>query len=93
MANKKDLTNRVAETLEVSKAEAKKLIDVLLEEVSGALVEDGEVNLTPLGKFVVVERAARKGRNPQTGEELDIPATNAPKFRASKNLKELVKNI
>ena len=93
MANKKDLTNRVAENLEISKAEAKKLIDALLEEVSGALIQDGEVNLTPLGKLVVVERAARKGRNPQTGEELDIPATNAPKFRARKNLKELVKNI
>jgi DNA-binding protein HU-beta len=92
MANKKDLVKKMAEVLECSQAQAKDALDTLIEQIKDSLVADGEVNLSPLGKFVVTERAARKGRNPQTGEEIDIPATNVAKFRVSKNLKDAVKN-
>jgi len=92
MASKKDLVKKMAEVLECSQTQAKESLDNLLTLIQDSLVEDGEVNLSPLGKFVVAERAARKGRNPQTGEELDIPATNVAKFRVSKALKDAVKN-
>lgn len=88
--NKKELVNLVAEKTGFTKKDSKEAVDAVLAAVEECLVGSGEVNVPPLGKFVVTERAARKGRNPQTGEELDIPAKNVAKFKPSKGLKESV---
>lgn len=89
--NKGELIEKVAEANEMSKAKAKSLTNGFLDVLADVLIEGESVNLSPLGKFEVVERAARKGRNPQTGEEMEIPARNAVKFKPSANLKEMVK--
>lgn len=88
--NKKDLVNAVAEKAEMTKKDSKVAVDAVLESILEGLVADGKVALTNFGGFEVTKRAARKGRNPQTGEELDIPAKLVPKFKASKNMKERV---
>ncbi len=91
MASKKDLVKAFAERVEMSQAEAKLTMEEILNVITDTLVEDGEVSLSPFGKFVTVDRAERNGRNPQTGEALVIPATTVAKFRPSKQLKETVK--
>lgn len=88
--NKKDLVNAVAEKAEMSKKDARVALDAVLEAVTEGLAENGKVALSGFGSWTVSERAARKGRNPQTGEELEIPAKLTPKFKASKNMKELI---
>lgn len=88
--NKKDLVNFVAENAEMKKKDAKVAVDAVLEGILEGLVGDGKVALVNFGGFTVAERAARKGRNPQTGEELDIPERLVPKFKASKLMKERV---
>lgn len=91
MASKKDLVKVFAEKAELSKAEAKVVMDSVLDAITDTLVEEGEVSLSPFGKFVTADRAERNGRNPQTGEAMVIPATTVVKFRPSKQLKETVK--
>lgn len=88
--NKKELVNAVAEKAEMTKKDARVAVDAVLESITEGLVANGKVALTNFGSWVVSERAARKGRNPQTGEELEIPAKLTPKFKASKNMKESV---
>lgn len=88
--NKKELVNFVAENTEMTKKDSKVVIDAVLDGILDGLVADGKVSLTNFGSFSVTERAARKGRNPHTGDELDIPSKFAPKFRPSKNMKERV---
>lgn len=88
--NKKDLVNAVAEKAEMSKKDARVALDAVLEAVTEGLAENGKVALSGFGSWTVSERAARKGRNPQTGEEIEIPAKLTPKFKASKNMKELI---
>ena len=90
--NKSDLVNRVAEKAETSRREAKFMIDVVVSTLVDALAEGEDVKMTPFGKFEVVQRAARKGRNPQTGEELNIPPRKGVKFKPGKALKEIVNN-
>lgn len=81
----------LAKKADLSKKDAKLVLDTLTEEITKALTNKEEVRLTGFGKFTTSERKARKGRNPQTGEEIQIPARTVPKFKAGKNLKEAVK--
>jgi len=88
--NKGDLINKVSEVLN-SKKEAQAAVDVILATVTEALSNKESVTLVGFGTFKTAERKARKGRNPQTGKEIDIPARNVPKFVPGKALKEAVK--
>lgn len=89
--NKTDLVNAVAETSELSKKDAGKAVDAVFETIMDSLGEGERVQIIGFGNFEVRDRAARKGRNPQTGEELQIPASKVPAFRAGKALKDAVK--
>lgn len=88
--NKNDLIAKVAEAADLSKADAGKAVDAVFDSISGALAGGGEVRLVGFGTFAVAQRAATKGRNPRTGEEIDIPASKQPKFKAGKGLKDAV---
>jgi DNA-binding protein HU-beta len=85
-----ELINNLAAQFEVTKKMAKDLISHVLTEIEGKLIQGNKIKLDKLGIFQVKERAARKGRNPQTGEEVLIPASKKISFRASKSLKEQV---
>ncbi len=86
--NKTDLTNTISSVLGSTKADAERAVEAFIDSIVAALKSGDEVSLPGLGKFVVTKRAARKGRNPSTGEEITIPAANVPKFKASKALKD-----
>ena len=88
--NKNDLVAAVAEKTTIAKAEAEKIIDATLEVVTTTLKNGDEVRLVGFGTFVVTKRKAGIGRNPRTGEEIKIPASKQPKFRAGKQLKDAV---
>ncbi|PLT45644.1 HU family DNA-binding protein [Paenibacillus sp. FSL W8-1187] len=90
--NKTDLINKVSEVAELSKKDATKAVDAVFEAISDALQSGDKVQLVGFGNFEVRERQARKGRNPQTGEEIDIPASKTPAFKPGKSLKDLVSN-
>jgi DNA-binding protein HU-beta len=87
--NKGDLINEVTKVVSTKK-EAQEAVDCILSSITRALKKGDTVTLVGFGSFKVVERKARKGRNPQTGEEIDIKASNAPKFTAGQALKEAV---
>ena len=89
--NKTELVEAVAEKMNTTKKEAEAAVSAFTETVKEALAEGKKVQLIGFGNFEVRERAARKGRNPQTGEELDIPATKVPAFKPGKGFKEVVK--
>ena len=91
MANKQDLIAKVAETAELSKKQAALVVNTVFETISESLSNGEKVQIIGFGSFDVRERAERKGRNPQTGAELVIPASKAPGFKAGKALKETVK--
>jgi DNA-binding protein HU-beta len=86
--NKNDLVAQVAETAGLAKNDAAKAVDAVFEAVTDALKKGDEVRLVGFGTFSVAERAASKGRNPRTGEEIDIPASKQPKFKPGKTLKD-----
>ena len=88
--NKAELVSRMAEKSELTKKEAEMALNALMESIQEALVSGDKVQLVGFGTFETRERAARKGRNPQTKEEIKIPASKAPVFKAGKALKELV---
>lgn len=88
--NKKELVDAVATATGQTKKETKLTLDALTDTIGESLAGHDKVSLVGFGSFDVVQRAARKGRNPKTGEDLDIPAKNVVKFKASKNLKEAV---
>jgi nucleoid DNA-binding protein len=88
--NKGDLINEVAKVVSTKK-EAQAAVDCVLDSVTKTLKKGQDVTLVGFGTFKVVKRKARKGRNPATGEEIDIKATRAPKFVPGKALKEAVK--
>lgn len=88
--NKSDLIFAISEKTNVSKKSAEESINAFVEVVSEALKENEKVQLIGFGTFEVRKRAARKGRNPQTGLDIKIPASNAPVFKAGKALKETV---
>ena len=89
--NKNELVEAIAEKMGTTKKEAEAAVSAFTETVKEALAEGKKVQLVGFGNFEVRERAARKGRNPQTGEELDIPATKVPAFKPGKGFKEVVK--
>lgn len=91
MLNKTDLTNQVAETAELSKKDAARAVDAVFDSIQTALKNGDKVQLIGFGNFEVRERAARKGRNPQTGEEIEIAASKLPVFKPGKGLKDSVK--
>ncbi len=88
--NKGDLINEVAKVVKTKK-DAQAAVDCVLSSITKALGKGDSVSLIGFGTFKVTERKARKGRNPQTGEEIDIAASKVPKFAAGKALKEAVK--
>lgn len=89
--NKTDLINAVAEKSELSKKDAAKAVDAVFETVMDSLAKGEKVQIIGFGNFEVRERAARKGRNPQTGEEIEIPANKVPAFKAGKALRDAVR--
>lgn len=88
--NKSELVEAIADGSDVTKATASKVLDCFMENVTKALKNGDEVALTGFGTWVVGNRAARKGRNPQTGAEIQIQASRVAKFKAGKKLKEEV---
>jgi DNA-binding protein HU-beta len=86
--NKADLVSKVAESTELSKKDVSKAIEAVFESIAEALQIGEKVQLVGFGNFEVRERSARKGRNPQTGEEINIPASKVPAFKPGKALKE-----
>ncbi|MFC4103733.1 MULTISPECIES: HU family DNA-binding protein [Paenibacillus] len=88
--NKTELIAKVAELTDLSKKDASKAVDAVFDAISDALQSGDKVQLVGFGNFEVKSREARKGRNPQTGEEIDIPASKIPSFKAGKSLKDLV---
>ncbi len=88
--NKNELIAHVAEAANLSLSDAAALVDAVLDGITEALSRGEEVRLVGFGTFSVVHRRATQGRNPRTGEPIRIPASNQPKFRAGKGLKEAV---
>lgn len=89
--NKTDLVNAVATKSEITKKAATVAVDAVFDSILDALSKGEKVQLIGFGNFEVRERAARKGRNPQTGEEIKIKASKVPAFKAGKSLKDAVK--
>jgi DNA-binding protein HU-beta len=88
---KTELVDKMAKDAKVTKAAAGKALDSFVDGVKKALKKGEKVTLIGFGTFSVTQRKARKGRNPQTGKEIKIPARKAPKFSAGKALKTAVK--
>ncbi|MBD1227905.1 nucleoid-associated protein HU-beta [Xenorhabdus griffiniae] len=88
--NKSQLIDKIAADANLSKAAAGRVVDAFISSVSGALKKGDDVVLVGFGTFTVRERAARTGRNPQTGKEIKIAAAKVPAFRAGKGLKDAV---
>jgi DNA-binding protein HU-beta len=90
--NKTDLITKVAELTDLSKKDATKAVDAVFDAISDALQSGDKVQLVGFGNFEVRERQARKGRNPQTGDPIEIAASKTPAFKPGKSLKDLVSN-
>ena len=88
--NKTELIEKIAAGAGLSKTDAKKALDATTAAIKDALVEGDKIQLVGFGTFEVAKRAARTGKNPQTGKEIKIPATKAPKFKAGKALKDML---
>ena len=88
--NKTEFIAAVAEKAEISKKDSEKALKAFVDVVTDSLVKGDKVQLVGFGSFEVRKRAARKGRNPQTKEEIKIPASKAPVFKAGKALKDVV---
>ena len=91
MINKQSLVEQVAEKTGLTKKDATAAVDVLFDGIQTSLKDGEKVQVIGFGNFEVRERAARKGRNPQTGEEITIAASKSPAFKAGKQLKDAVK--
>ena len=90
--NKTELARAVAEDTGLTNGQAKEAIEATLERIENALMTGDEVALSGFGKFAISERSARQGRNPQTGETIQIQATKVPRFQASAPLKAALKS-
>lgn len=88
--NKKDLIEKIAANVDISKVKAGKGLDSVLESIKESLKDGDGVQLVGFGNFQVVEREARNGRNPQTGKTIKIPAKKVVKFKVGKALKDAV---
>ena len=87
---KADLVDDVASAAELTKKDAERLVEIVFESIIQSLNEGGKIELRGFGSFRVRERGARRGRNPKTGEPVNIPAKRVPYFKAGKELKELI---
>jgi len=90
IVNKSELIDAVADSADISKAEAGRVIDALIDTITGSLKKDDPVVLVGFGTFATKNRAARTGRNPQTGAPIQISAARVPSFKAGKALKDAV---
>ena len=90
--NKDDLITKVKDSVGLSKADATKAVDSVFSNISESLKGGTEVRLVGFGTFLVTNRAATTGRNPRTGESIQIPASKRPKFTVGKALKDAVNN-
>jgi DNA-binding protein HU-beta len=90
--NKNDLVASVAEGTGLTKADAAKAVESVFDTITGSLKVGTEVRLVGFGTFSVTNRRASEGRNPRTGEKIQIPASKQPKFKAGKGLKDAVNN-
>lgn len=88
--NKAELIEAIADAADLSKAEAGRALDGVVDAITAALKDGDTVSLVGFGSFQVKERAARQGRNPQTGATIDIAAAKIPSFKAGKALKDAV---
>lgn len=88
--NKADLVAEIASKTGATKKDSEASLNAITEAITEALVKGDKVQLVGFGSFEVRKRAARKGRNPQTKEEIKIPASKAPKFKPGKALKDIV---
>lgn len=88
---KEELVTIIASDADVSKATAEKALKALVSGISDSLKQGDSVTLVGFGTFTVVNRAARRARNPRTGEEIQVPATRSPKFKPGKALKDAVR--
>jgi DNA-binding protein HU-beta len=86
--NKSELIDAIAASADLSKADAGRALDSVIDSVTGALKNGDQVSLVGFGTFSVKQRAARTGRNPRTGEAIQIKASNVPGFKAGKALKD-----
>ncbi|WOV85980.1 HU family DNA-binding protein [Sporosarcina oncorhynchi] len=89
--NKTELINSVAEAAGLTKKDATKAVEAVFDTIQSTLANGDKVQLIGFGNFEVRERAARKGRNPQSGAEIEIAASKVPAFKAGKALKDAVK--
>ena len=89
--NKTELIAAIAEKTEFSKKDSEKAVNAVIDSITKALKKGDKVALVGFGTFETRKRPARKGRNPQTKQEITIPATTAPAFKAGKALKDAVK--
>ncbi|MCB1669064.1 MAG: HU family DNA-binding protein [Porticoccaceae bacterium] len=88
--NKSELVDAIAEEADISKASAGRALDAAIDAITGSLKKGDAVSLVGFGTFSVKHRAARQGRNPQTGATIQISAANVPSFKAGKALKDAV---
>ena len=88
--NRQELIDAMAKQADISKKDADAALKAFIDSVSDELKKGGKVQLVGFGTFEVAERAAREGKNPQTGKKMKIAACKAPKFKAGKALKDLV---
>jgi DNA-binding protein HU-beta len=89
--NKTELIAKVAESADLTKKDATKAVEAVFNTISDALKTGDKVQLIGFGNFEVRERSARKGRNPQTGDEIEIAASKIPAFKPGKQLKDVIK--
>ncbi len=90
MSNKSDLIDASAMSADISKASAGRALDATIKSIQDSLMKGESVSLVGFGTFYLAERAARSGRNPRTGESINIESAKIPKFRAGKGLKDAV---
>ena len=88
--NKSELVSAIAEEAQLTKVEAEKSLKGIVDALTDCLASGDKVTLVGFGTFSVAQRAARTGKNPQTGKQIDIPASAAPKFKAGNTLKALI---
>jgi DNA-binding protein HU-beta len=89
--NKQDLAEKVSGVLGSTKADAERAVETVIESIVKELKSGNEVSIAGLGIFATKIRPARTGRNPRTGESIQVPSMRVPKFRAAKALKDAVK--
>jgi DNA-binding protein HU-beta len=88
--SKKDMVAAIAERCELTQAKANEVVDQIFKYIEESMKQKQEVRIPGFGTFKATLRAARKARNPQTGKDMQLPATNVPKFQASKTLKDVL---